>query len=55
MVRLNVFVSAAAGDSLSVTVTPKVYVPPSVGVPDKSPAELNVSPAGSVDPVASDH
>jgi hypothetical protein len=46
-------VTAAAGDSLSVTVT--LNVPDALGVPESNPVELSVSPAGRVDPVAVDH
>ena len=55
IVRLKFAVRDAAGDSLSVTVTPNVSVPWMVGVPERRPVELNARPAGSVEPDATDH
>jgi hypothetical protein len=44
-----------AGDEESVTVTLKLVVPAVVGVPEITPPELRVSPAGSDEPEASAH
>jgi hypothetical protein len=45
----------ANGELLSVTVTPNVFVPCVVGVPDKRPEALKARPVGSVDTDATDH
>jgi hypothetical protein len=42
------FEALRAGDEESVTVTLKLVVPAVVGVPEITPPELRVSPAGSV-------
>ena len=52
-VSVKLFVTDAAGDSLSVTVT--LNVPEALGVPESNPVKLSVRPAGKTDPVAMDH
>ena len=54
-VRLRFSVTLCAGDDESVTSTLKAVVPTAVGVPDSTPADDRVSPAGRVEPGASDH
>ena len=48
IVMLRVAVAILAGVEESVTVTVKLEVPAAVGVPEITPAPLNVRPAGSV-------
>ena len=52
---LKLWVTAAGGTSLSVTVTLNVVVPEPVGVPETSPEELRLNPEGRLDPAATDH
>jgi hypothetical protein len=49
----SVAVAVWAGEAVSETFTPKLDVPDAVGVPDSTPFEFNVRPAGRE--VAADH
>ena len=53
--RVKLTVAEAAGFALSVTVMPKVKVPPWVGVPERTPVVLfSMSPGGRMEPFATD-
>jgi hypothetical protein len=49
----SVALAVCAGDAVSVTLNPRLNVPDVLGVPDRTPFEFSVKPAGSA--VVADH